>query len=99
MNMKDIRYEFPEMPEEIRVMIKEKVEAQMLLDKEYKRSSKFKTGNKKYRRKHRIIAASLAAALILGITVMAVYRENRRTWSEIYGRAGYRRTNEARAAT
>lgn len=61
MNLEDIGREFPEMPEEMREMIKQKVAEQT------------KTGNFRRRRKNygRMAAAIFAAALALGTTVYA----------------------------
>lgn len=71
MNIEDIKREFPEMPEEIRNMVKEQVDALVQIDEVYENSSRLRGRNKKYRRNQRRVIAALAAALILGTTAMA----------------------------
>lgn len=81
MNAENIKYEFPEMPEEIRNMIRNKVEEQVLLgmpgqdraSELTEKQMKAKRGNtpSSYRRPRRMALAILAAAMALGTSVFA----------------------------
>lgn len=69
MRLEDMKYEFPQMPKEMRDMIEREVEKQVKVEQPQFRKNKRRTG--------RIAAASLAAVMLCGTTVFAgvnIYR-------------------------
>lgn len=74
MKLEDLKYEFPKMPDEMRVMIEKEVARQVSMQPE--RIKK----NRRVRSVGKTIAASLAAVMLLGTTVFAgvgIYRLQR----------------------
>lgn len=77
MRLEDIKYDFPNMPEEIRTMIEKEVEKQVKTEHVQRSSRKWTAG--------KVLAASMAAVMLLGTTAFAgvsMYRMQRQQVSE-----------------
>lgn len=87
MRIEDIRYEFPKMPDEMRMMVEKEVEKQMKMEAAGKRRTGYVRKSRRSRRKTALIL--LAAALGVGTTAFAGTRIYR-MYSEQVGSYGVR---------